>query len=52
MRPKEKKCSERYPPSRACLNRLTDVSQRDDVDAAVEEEREEEDGVLVTPNMT
>ena len=34
------------------LNRLTDVFQRDDVDATVEEEREEEDGVLVTPNMT
>ena len=34
------------------LNRLTDVFQRDDEDAAVEEEREEEDGVLGTPNMT
>jgi hypothetical protein len=34
------------------LNRLTDVFQRDDEDATVEEEREEEDGVLVTPNMT
>ena len=33
------------------LNRLTDVFQRDDEDATVEEEREEEDGVLVTPNM-
>ena len=34
------------------LNRLTDVFQRDDEDATVEEEREEEDGVLGTPNMT
>ena len=34
------------------LNRLTDVFQRYDKDANVEEEREEEDGVLVTPNMT
>jgi len=32
--------------------RLTDVFQRDDEDATVEEEREEEDGVLGTPNMT
>jgi hypothetical protein len=34
------------------LNRLTDVFQRDDEDATVEEERKEEDGVLGTPNMT
>ena len=34
------------------LNRLTDVFQRDDEDATVEEECEEEDGVLGTPNMT
>ena len=34
------------------LNRLTDVFQRDDEDATVEEEREEEDGVLGTPNTT
>ena len=34
------------------INRLTDVFQRDDEDATVEEERKEEDGVLGTPNMT
>ena len=34
------------------LNGLTDVFQRDDEDATVEEEREEEDGVLGTPNTT